>query len=151
MVGSPPQRQQQQQPTAAASASLVLWLSSSWFARCWCDTCSSSVCCCYYYYDIIMVPRVSIYNMPHSSPGVIVLPRVVRCKPSSHCQLRAVASTTGAYLHLALLRAHCCCCELRAAGRAYSYLLLVRSKSKAASTDVPLMTPPAPFFLAIQA
>ena len=48
----------------------------------------------------------------------------VCCKPSSYsCQLRAVGLTTRGYLHLVvLLRAHCCCYELRAAGRAYSYL-----------------------------
>ena len=44
-------------------------------------------------------------------------------------QLREVALTTGGYLHLLVLfRAHCCCCELRAAGRAYSHLLVKKSK-----------------------
>ena len=53
----------------------------------------------------------------------------VRCEPSPYSyQLRAVALSTGGYLHMVLLRAYCCC-ELRAAGRAYSYLSLVQ-KSK---------------------
>ena len=45
-------------------------------------------------------------------------------------QLRVVPLTTGGCLHLVLFRAHCCCCELRAAGRAYSHLLLLVQKSK---------------------
>ena len=56
----------------------------------------------------------------------------VRCEPSPYSyQLRAVAlTTTRGYLHnMVLPRAHCCCYELRAAGRAYPYLLLVE-KSK---------------------
>ena len=45
-------------------------------------------------------------------------------------QPREVALVTGGYLHLVLFRAYCCCCELRAAGRAYSHLLLLVQKSK---------------------
>ena len=75
-----------------------------------------------------MVPRARIY-MPHSSAVV----DVTRCTLQALvilCQLRAVAFTTGGYLHLVLLRSHCCCCELRAAGRAYWYLLLVQKAKR---------------------
>ena len=44
-------------------------------------------------------------------------------------ELREVALTTGGYLYLVLLRAHCCY-ELRAAGRAYSHLLLVQNSKR---------------------
>ena len=67
-------------------------------------------------------------------------------------QLREVALITGGYLHLVLLRAHCCCCELRAAGRTYSYLLLVQNQSDTCRRTYNIMIPPAaPFSLAIQA
>ena len=75
----------------------------------------------------------------------------VRCKPSSYSTAACSSFVTrGGYPHLVLLRAHCCCCEVRAAGRAFSYHLPVQ-KSKATHTDVLLMVPPAPFFFAIQA
>ena len=113
---------------AAASASLVFRLSSSsWFACCLlCDTCSvvaattrlvwydassknlhaTEVCCC------------------RSNSGV-------RCKPSSYSSAACGSFVTRGYLHLVLLRARwCCCCELRAAGRAYSYLLLVQKAKR---------------------
>ena len=49
------------------------------------------------------------------------------------CQLRVVALTTVGYeyLNLVSLRAHCCCCVLRAAGRAYLYPLLVQKQGDA--------------------
>ena len=148
--------------TAAAAAAAdrcsvslnSLWLPSSWFACCWCDACSSSVCCCYYSCDVIMVPRGSIYNMPHSSSGVVILTQVVRCKPSSRCQLRSVALTIGVLPSSGV--SPCTLLLLRAASSGPGVLVPPRrtfknSKSKATSTDVPLMIPPAPFLLAIQA
>ena len=65
-------------------------------------------------------------------------------------QLRAVALHTGGYLHLVLLRAYCCCCQLRAAGRAYWYLLLVQNQSARATYDYLYCDTPAPLFLAIK-
>ena len=85
----------------------------------------SVVAAIYYSYDV--TPRVRTY-MPRSSAVLSEEATSIWCC-SAHC---------------------CCCCELRAAGGA----LLVppaRSKSKATRTDVPLMTPPAPFLLAILA
>ena len=73
----------------------------------------------------------------------------VRWEPSPYAyQLRAVALTTGGSLHMVLLRTHCCCCELRAAGRAYSYLLLVEKSKRHMPTYLYCDTV---FSLAIQA
>ena len=79
MVGSPPhQQQQQQQPTAAASALLVIWLSSRCFL--FAGVLPARLLCVdvliYCSYDIMMAPRVRIYNMPYGSFGVVVPTRV---------------------------------------------------------------------------
>ena len=133
---------------AAASASLVFRLSSSsWFACCLlCDTCSvvaattrlvwydassknlhaTEVCCC------------------RSNSGV-------RCKPSSYSSAACGSFVTrGGYPHLVLLRAHCCCCEVRAAGRVFSYLLPVQKAKRHVPTYLSCFTL-IPFFGAIQA
>ena len=62
----------------------------------------------------------------------------VHCKPSSYSS-PACDITTGGYLHLLLLRGHCCF-ELRAAGRAYL-------DKKATRTDVPLIGNPCSLFV----
>ena len=56
---------------------------------------------------------------------------VVVREPSS-CSISCVrvALTAGGYLHLVSLRPHCCCYELRAVSRAYSYLLLVKNSKR---------------------
>ena len=61
------------------------------------------------------------------------------------CGAAALPLPERGYLHLwcQFRRGHCCC-ELRAAGR-------VRLIQKVTSTDVPVILPPAPFLLAIQA
>ena len=132
---------------AAASASLGFRLSSSlWFACCFCDTCLG-VAATYYSYD--MIPRVRIYML--RSSAVVVLTRVYVATPRHTRQLRAVAlSIEGATsiwccsVHVAAVTS----CE-RWAGPTRTFP--VRSKRKAARTDVLLMIPPAPFFLAILA
>ena len=146
--GLPPLRQQQQQPTAAASTSLVLWLSSSWFACRWCDTCSSSASCCYYSYD--MVPRVKNY-MPHSS-AVVVLTRVYVASPRHITLSAACGSFDYRRLPPSSGVAPCTLLLVRAASGGPD--LLVAPASSKAKRHVPtyhLMTPPAPFWLAIQA
>ena len=61
--------------------------------------------------------------------------------------------TTGGYLHLVLFRAHCCCCELRAAGQAHSYLLLVQKPKRHIPTYLKYYDTPSagPCSLAIHA
>ena len=72
------------------------------------------------YYSFV---RLSIH-MPHSS-AVVVLTRVYVASPRRACQLRAVAHQRRRPPY-GVARAHCCCCEVRAAGRAFSYLLPVQ-------------------------
>ena len=114
---------------AAASASLAFWQSSSmWFACCLPinNTCPV-VAATYYSYD--RIPRVKNIHATQlccgrSNSGV-------RSKLSSYSSAACGSFVTrGGYLHLVLLRAHCCCFELRAAGRPYSYLLLIQKAKR---------------------
>ena len=114
---------------APGSTSFILWLSSSWLTcGCLCDTCSAAATTTRMHdmtpYTIL---RMNLHATQlccrRSNSGV-------RCKPSSEWPAACGSLvTTRGYFHL-VFRAHCSCCELRAADRAadraYPYLLLVQ-------------------------
>ena len=75
---------------------------------------------------VSIVPRGTIYNMPHKSSVVVVLTQMYVTSCRYTLSAASVALTAGGYPQLVLFRAHYCCRELRAAGRAYSHLLLVK-------------------------
>ena len=136
MVGSPrrrqqqQQQQQQQQPAAAASTSF-------WYFGCRRGglVVAGVIPALFLCVDPItrmislvvsIVPRGTIYNMPHKSSVVVVLTQMYVTSCRYTLSAASVALTAGGYPQLVLFRAHYCCRELRAAGRAYSHLLLVK-------------------------
>ena len=111
-----------------------------------CDTCS--VCCCY---TTRVIARVGMYLLHISTADVTIeisnfgVCALQALKMLVNCGAVALPTPERGYLHLRcqFRRAHCCC-ELRVAGR-------VRLVQNVTRTDVPVITPPAPFVLAIQA